>query len=105
MSVTQWRRVARMAAHSAMRGRKLIDGPVAVEVTFYLSRPAAQAKAKYPATGLDLDKLCRALGDALERVVVTNDARICAWSAVKLYADEAHNKVPQTVVTVREMDG
>ncbi len=102
-TVAKWRRAAMLEARAAMRDRPVLKGAISVEVIFYLSRPISRAKALYPDTGLDLDKLCRALGDALEGTVTNNDARICHWNAHKLYADDSENGIPQTVVTVREM--
>jgi Holliday junction resolvase RusA-like endonuclease len=64
------------------------DGPLAVEATFYLPRPK-RPKFDEPATPPDVDKLCRALGDALTLAgVIVDDARIVHWDATKKYAVE-----------------
>lgn len=57
-----------------------IDAPVDVAVKFYLQRPAKPGLER-AATGLDLDKLQRCVGDALEKSgVLKNDARIVRWT-------------------------
>ena len=83
-----------------MKRRKLIDGPVSVSVSFYLKRPVSKPDALYPDTKPDLDKLCRALGDALEGVVITQDSRIVHWVASKWYADAHSQGIPCAVVSV-----
>jgi Holliday junction resolvase RusA-like endonuclease len=66
-----------------------ITGPVAVSVRFALPRPK-----KYQRLGLnpahcvapDIDKLLRAVLDALSRVVFLDDAQVVTVSATKIYA-------------------
>lgn len=56
-----------------------IDEPVEVAVHFWLPRPK-KPRLENAATGLDLDKLQRCIGDALEQSgVLRNDARIVKW--------------------------
>jgi len=102
-TVASWRKDARWEAHRAMGRRKLMDGSVSVEVAFYLKRPPSNPGAMYPKTKPDLDKLQRALGDALEGVVMTQDSRIVHWSARKLYADDHPQGIPCAVVKVEEL--
>ena len=60
-----------------------LDVPVEVGAKFYLQRPK-KPRLEHAATGLDLDKLQRCVGDALERSgVLKNDARIVKWRAEK----------------------
>lgn len=71
------------------------DGPVEVWAEFRLPRPKSAPKSrKHAQTKPDLDKLQRAIGDALAPYkrpgVLRDDSRIVAWSAVKRYADDAH---------------
>ena len=102
-TVPQWRKDAQGEAREAMKGRKLIDGAVTVSVTFYLTRPVSRQDEAYPDRTPDLDKLCRALGDALEKVVLTQDSRIVRWHAPKLYADDHPQGIACTVVDAREV--
>lgn len=61
-------------------GWEPLDVPVEVHAKFYLQRPA-KPRLEHAATGLDLDKLQRCLGDALEKSgVLKNDARIVRWN-------------------------
>lgn len=66
--------------------------PVIVWATFRLPRPKT-VKRFYPSVAPDLDKLCRALGDALsvDSHLLTDDSLIVQWHAKKRYApaDEA----------------
>lgn len=85
-----WRRTIAYAiqAKAPQFRHALITAPVAIRVVFYFSRPASvPKKAIYKRTAPDLDKLQRALGDALEGTILKNDSVICHWSPWKLYSD------------------
>jgi len=63
-----------------------IDDPCELIVMFYLPKPAT-VKRSSPSVAPDLDKLVRAVGDALAIAgVYTDDSRITRISARKLYA-------------------
>jgi Holliday junction resolvase RusA-like endonuclease len=63
-----------------------IDGPCELIVMFYLPKPVS-VKRSAPSVAPDLDKLVRAVGDALAIAgVYTDDSRIIRISARKLYA-------------------
>ena len=80
-----WRQAIMDAAQDAHQGAPL-DGPLSVQLDVYLPKPK-RPRFNVPATGLDLDKLQRAVGDSLEKAgVIANDARICRWDAQKHYA-------------------
>lgn len=93
-----WRiRVAHAAEKAAKRAgwEPRHDGPVEVWAEFRLPRPKSAPKSrKHAQTKPDLDKLQRAIGDALAPYkrsgVLRDDSRIVGWSAVKRYADDAH---------------
>lgn len=80
---------------AARAGRVVIwGGPVAVGITFRLPRPKGHIGARgllpsapmHPNRKPDLDKLCRAILDALtEAAVVTDDAQVIRLSARKVY--------------------
>jgi Holliday junction resolvase RusA-like endonuclease len=63
--------------------------PVVVRATFFLPRPKT-VKRPLPSVAPDLDKLCRALGDALsvDSHAVQDDALIVKWEASKVYAPD-----------------
>ena len=64
-----------------------IDRPVRVAVDFFMPKPQ-KPRFEWPATAPDLDKLCRAIGDGLEKGgVLRNDSRIIHWEARKFYAE------------------
>jgi Holliday junction resolvase RusA-like endonuclease len=87
-----WRRTIQVALQ--MKGYNfrdaLIKGPVAIRALFYANRPTSvPKKAVYKHTAPDLDKLQRALGDALEGTVLQNDSIVACWHCWKLYTDGA----------------
>ena len=104
-----WRdRVALTAYSTALRaGWKLpIDAPVVVGVVFYLRRPD-RPRFVVPATKPDLDKLQRAIGDALApqrgRKVLREDSRIVQWAnPTKLYAPTPSDMGVQITVKLWE---
>jgi crossover junction endodeoxyribonuclease RusA len=61
---------------------------VVVTATFYLPKPKT-VKRLLPSVAPDLDKLQRALGDALsiDSPALTDDSLIVRWHAKKLYAE------------------
>jgi Holliday junction resolvase RusA-like endonuclease len=106
-----WRNAVSAAANAAMGdlGRGPIAGPVELEVIFVFARPKAHYRTgkragelkpsapHYCAKIPDVDKLVRAIGDAITGTVVVSDATI-----VKLRA-EKHFGPPAAYVTVREL--
>lgn len=71
------------------------DGPVRVELNFYLPRPKGHFGAKgirpsapgRPAVRPDVDKLVRACLDSMTGVVFRDDSQVVTLLARKLYAD------------------
>lgn len=64
-----------------------VDGPVICKLLVFLPRPARSKFGDYPAGPPDVDKLQRAIGDALTKSkVITDDARIVQWVAGKRWA-------------------
>lgn len=104
-----WRQaVAEQAAAAALSGP--IDGPVEVQVNFVFPRPKAHYRTGAYALFLkpsapfwhtsapDLDKLQRAIGDALSGPVLRDDRQIAIWNALKLYGER-----PRAEITVRSL--
>lgn len=93
-----WRIKVRRAAEAAAQAaywEPRYDGPVEVWAEFRLPRPKSAPKSrKHAQMKPDLDKLQRAVGDALAPYkhpgVLRDDSRIVSWSAVKRYADDTH---------------
>jgi crossover junction endodeoxyribonuclease RusA len=96
-----WRNAVTAAAVEAMEGRPPISGPARLEVDFVFGRPrshyrtgkhAGELKASashYRASRPDVDKLVRAVGDALAGVVLVDDAAIVELVARKVYGSPA----------------
>lgn len=62
------------------------EGPVSIDVTFVLDRPAAASKRLWPHVIPDVDKLARMLLDALQTAqVIKNDALVVELTARKCY--------------------
>jgi len=67
-----------------------LDEPIQIDLVFELPRPATSPKrVLYPAKKPDLDKLVRAVLDALTGIIYADDARVVALSATKRYAKGA----------------
>lgn len=101
-----WRAAVASDAAAAMDGTQAFHEPVTVHVLFHFPRPkshygsgknAGVEKAgapKHCATKPDLDKLLRAIGDAITGIVIRDDSQIVAIAAVKHYG------TPRAVITV-----
>ena len=92
-----WRNAVAARAREAMDGRKPMAGPLQLNVVFYFGRPKGHYRTGRHAGELkptapdfcskrpDLDKLLRALGDALTGVAFVDDAAISIVRARKRY--------------------
>lgn len=98
-SLVDWRKqVAQVAGqHTGQAG--IIEGPVALEVTFFRLRPKSARKRPYPTTAPDADKLVRAIGDAITGVLIRDDAQV-----VDLIARKRFGAVAGCDVVVREIE-
>lgn len=80
-----WR--SKIAAHVRAMGHEVIDPYVDVLATFHMPKPKTTKYPEYPAGTPDLDKLQRALGDALtESGIIVDDARIVRWHVIGVWA-------------------
>ncbi|MBI5289943.1 MAG: RusA family crossover junction endodeoxyribonuclease [Chloroflexi bacterium] len=98
-----WRDSVAWAALEAMRdaGLTLFEGPIAVEVTFYLPRPRSTPKrVTRPAKKPDINKLLRGCLDAMSLVVFRDDALVVTLSGAKWFASQS--RTPGALVTVKE---
>jgi crossover junction endodeoxyribonuclease RusA len=85
----EWRDTVLMGSTIARaeHGGLTIFGPVTVTMTFHMPRPKSTSR-RYPNSAPDLDKLIRAVGDALqESEVLANDGQIVTLVAHKVYAE------------------
>lgn len=106
-----WRQAIVDASREQMEGRRPIDGPVELRVVFYMPRPkSAPKRVTEPSAKPDLDKLVRAVGDALTAAGVwADDSRVVFVAARKVYAggwrdrpDSRNYGLPRAVIEVRE---
>lgn len=87
--VDPWRTAVALVTRQAMRGRPPVAGAVGVGLVFVMPRPKSAPKAaELPATKRigDLDKLQRAVFDAITSVVVLDDSQIVEVRASKRVA-------------------
>lgn len=102
--VKPWRKAIASAVESAFLATgddRPFTEPVVVYATFFLPRPKS-VKRLFPSVAPDLDKLQRALGDALsvDSTALADDALIVRWHSVKLYADNQDAGVRVAIRTV-----
>lgn len=86
----RWRKAIAQAC-SDYQAENILLGPIAVEVAFYLTRPASvkQTKRPFPIVPPDLDKLSRALLDGIgqSEAIWGDDSQVVMLRAYKYYAD------------------
>lgn len=89
-------------AHEAMRVKPpgpLPDGPIEVRMEFLMRKPKKFAK-RCPAwhtTRPDLDKLERAVLDALTGILYLDDAQVCSVNKTKTYASQSPGVIVRVV--------
>jgi crossover junction endodeoxyribonuclease RusA len=107
-----WRHTVAARATAAMNGRQLRTGPLRLRATFVFARPAShfgtgrnegRLKASAPLyvrKRPDVDKLLRAIGDALTGIVFRDDAQIVDVRAEKHFGGQpcAHIVVDELAV-------
>lgn len=90
-----WQATVRIAARQAAGDQRLLTGPLRVGLLFTLPRPKSHygkrglrpAAPPYPAGHPDLDKLTRAVLDALTGVIFGDDAQVVSLAAEKVYGE------------------
>ena len=87
--VGPWRERVAIAAHNAMNGRPIYSGQVEVWLDFILSRPKSTPKTRTPPAikRPDIDKLARAILDAITGTILADDAQVTYLSATKRLAE------------------
>lgn len=92
-----WRALVASAAQDALDGRAQLDGPLMLEIDFYVARPAGHygsgrragvlrpSAPRFPAVRPDVTKLIRAVEDALTGLAWRDDAQIVIQLARKQY--------------------
>jgi len=101
-ALKRWReRVAEAAQAAGIHAAPRPDA-VKLTVTFTLPRPKSvpSRKRNAPTVAPDLDKLVRAIGDALTGVAYEDDSQIITLFAVKQYADDCESGVQVAITTL-----
>lgn len=96
-NLPEWDTVIRIEAGDAMSG-PLWEGPVEIDALFTFVRPRTSKRAQ-PTVKPDIDKLCRALCDAMADRVYRNDTQVVGIRAYKAYGER-----PGVWVRVREVE-
>jgi Holliday junction resolvase RusA-like endonuclease len=99
-----WRAQVAYAAGRQARVHGLIESaPVRVLASFYLARPKSLRKKSTPPhlTKPDLDKLMRAIGDAMTGVLYRDDSQVTGLQVTKAYA--AVGEAPRVVIVVEPL--
>jgi crossover junction endodeoxyribonuclease RusA len=102
-----WRAAIKEAALLARGESASITGPVRLQVDFFVPRPPSvpEKKRRYPTVAPDLDKMVRAVGDALEEAgVFCNDGQIISLLATKRYATDNPELSPGAWIVVSEVE-
>lgn len=86
-----WRQEVAQVALDALQDSGQIQadsGPVKLTAEFYFQRPkSVRANTIYKSTRPDVDKLKRAIGDALSGIIYKDDAQIAMACISKLYGE------------------
>lgn len=86
-STVKWEQAVNLCAQAYAPAGGLLDGPLEMHLQFFLPKPKSAPKTRrtWPDKKPDLDKLIRAVGDALTNVIYKDDARIVSVTASKDY--------------------
>lgn len=103
----RWRGDIRSVARQAMEGHEMLGPAVAVSCVFLFARPKSHLRANGEVREAyqdaeprpDIDKLVRAVLDALTGIAYRDDKHVVSLTAVKMYAT-----ISAATVTVTEAD-
>jgi crossover junction endodeoxyribonuclease RusA len=102
--VKPWREAIAQAGRDwqAEHQQPLLDVPLEVTITFRLPKPKSSPKRRiHPDTKPDLDKLDRAVLDAITGVLITNDSRVVMIHSRKVFAIDGP---PGAAIEIRPAD-
>jgi crossover junction endodeoxyribonuclease RusA len=99
--VAEWRSWVRLCAANAFKGLHPLVGAVQVNITFYFDRPQAHSTKKglrtnaptYKVSKPDIDKLLRAVLDAMTGICFADDSQVVAIYCTKKFSRAAVTKV------------
>lgn len=96
----EWRAIVAFAGRDAMRSAEPMDGPLCVDVVFWMPRPKSHYKTgknagtlkadapQYHTSKPDATKLWRSTEDALTGIAWRDDAQIATQRITKRYGDK-----------------
>lgn len=96
-----WMKMVKLSALAA--GVKPIAGPVSIDVTFIFPRPKSAKKRAYPCVKPDIDKLLRAVLDALTGVAYRDDGQVTHIGSRKLYDDRMDGEGARICVETQDV--
>lgn len=105
-----WRKAVRAEATVWWGGRSPMVDAVAVQLRFVTMRPASARRRQWPGVRPDVDKLARAVLDALTGVVWADDSQVVRLLATKEYRQalqgptELPGNGPGVAIVVRAME-
>jgi crossover junction endodeoxyribonuclease RusA len=111
-----WRATVTAAASEAMTGRLPLVGPLEIRAVFVFPRPASHwgtgrniqrlkpSAPAYRSSKPDLDKLLRAIGDALTGIAFRDDAQLVIVRAEKHYGSPPCAHIEVSEIDEREAD-
>jgi Holliday junction resolvase RusA-like endonuclease len=96
------RRIEEVVQSMAETGARPVEGPLVLEVTFFLPRPKTAPKTKrtYPAVRPDLSKYLRAIEDPMSGILIHDDGQIVEAHVRKDYAVYTGDERPRAEVRV-----
>jgi len=103
---TEWTaRVLEAVQRKAGGGAEVLDGPLRLNVAFWLRRPKSAPKRRrtWADRTPDLDKLVRLILDALTGTLIADDARVVQIFAVKDYAEYSSDPRPRAFVSIDQI--
>jgi crossover junction endodeoxyribonuclease RusA len=92
-SLKPWRQQVALAALAQMKGGTPHDGAVEMQIDFYFDRPKSVKKTALKITRPDIDKLERAVLDALTGIAYKDDAQVVKVTKTKQYGSPARVEI------------
>lgn len=105
----QWKNAVKKALDKQALLAEPLDGPLAIDLTFYLPKPKSKPKGKkYPDVRPDLDNFVKLIMDCANERLFTDDGRIVEIHARKLYCswqteEEAFETEPHVLLSLRTL--
>lgn len=94
---------AAQIAHSEVMGQWDRSAPMLCDLAFYLTRPKSAKKRACPHVKPDVDKLARAVLDALTGILWHDDGQVCTLHARKAYSDDSGERPVGCFVSVETL--